>query len=116
MLAPTVTLRIYWCSWLMANRAVREVTGRAAAAAAADLWRRSYAGYTSQRLRSECIDRLRSSKARFVDNPKPAVLLPREITKKVVFGVNIVSKSTGAEEGVDIATVWELAENLTQEI
>lgn len=100
----------------MANRAVREVTGRAAAAAAADLWRRSYAGYTSQRLRSECIDRLRSSKARFVDNPKPAVLLPWEVAKKVVLWIDIVAKSASAEERVDIATVGELTKNLAQMI
>lgn len=96
----------------MPNRAVCEVTGRAAGAAG--LWRRSYAGYTSQRLRGECIDRLRSSKARFVDNPEPAILLPREVAKKIIFRINIVTKSAGAKEGVDKAAVGELAENLTQ--
>jgi hypothetical protein len=98
----------------VAKRTIRKVTGRASAAAG--LGRRSFTGNASQRLRSECIDRLRSRKASFIHNPKPAVLLPREVAKKVVFWVDIVAKSASAEEGVDVAAVGKLTKNLAQMI
>ena len=112
VLVPAVALRVSWCSWRVAKRAVREVTGRTIAAAV--LWRRSHTGYTSQGLRSECINWLCSSKASFVDYPEPAVLLPWEVAQKVIFWVDVVAKSASAEEGVDIAAIGKLTKNLTQ--
>jgi hypothetical protein len=113
ILVPTIALWLCWRSGLVTRRAVREVTGRATTTAG--LGRRSYAGDSSQRLRNKCIDWLRSSKASFVDNPKASVLLPWKVTKKVVFGIDIVAKRASTEEGVDIATIGELTKDLAQE-
>jgi len=65
-------------------------------------------------LRSECIDWLCSSKASFIDDPKPAVLLPWEVAKKVIFWVDIVAKSASAKEDVDVAAIGKLTKYLTQ--
>ena len=60
----------------------------------------------------ERIHVLGARESRVVDDPETAVLIPREVTEEVVFGVDVVAERLGTEEGVEIAAVWELAEDL----
>jgi hypothetical protein len=63
-------------------------------------------------LRSERVHFLGSGKPGVVDDPETPVLLPGKAPQEVVFWVNVIAECLRAEEGVNIATVGELAEDL----
>ena len=55
---------------------------------------------------------LTASEAGLVADPQTTVLLPGEVGKEVVFGINIVAERSRAEESVDKAAIGKLAQNL----
>ena len=70
----------------------------------------------TQSLGSKRVHLFSSSKAGVVNNPEPAVLLPGEIAQEMIFRVDVVAESLGAEESVYIAAIGELAKNLCRRL
>lgn len=69
-------------------------------------------GDAAKGLRGKRVHLLRPSESCIINYPEAAILLPGEIAKEVVFGIDVVAEGLGTEKGVDVATVRELAKYL----
>lgn len=67
-------------------------------------------------LSSERVHFLSSCESCIVDYPQSAVLLPWKVAQEMILRIDVVTESFGTEEGVDIATVWKLAEYLRKQV